>query len=149
MEPAVKYPQISPRSYEHPADRAATSALHAIPLFDRLVKRFGRLGVETRYRQLLLGDSVRLGEDQVPAVWGMHQRAATRLDVVATPLFVTQRPSMSAMTFGMRSPVILVNSGLVADYDADEVETVLAHELGHVLSDHQTYSTALVLLAPR
>jgi Zn-dependent protease with chaperone function len=138
---------MSPRSYEHPADRAATSALHAIPLFDRLIKRFGRLGVETRYRQLLLGDSVRLGDDQVAEVWGLHQRAATRLDIPATPLFVTQRSSMNAMTFGMRSPVILVNSGLVADYDADEVETVLAHELGHVLSDHQTYSTALVLLA--
>lgn len=147
VEPAVKYPNISARSYEHPADRAATSALHAIPLFDRLVKRFGRLGVETRYRQLLLGDSVRLGNDQVREVWALHQRAATRLDIAATPLFVTQQPTINAMTFGMRSPVILVNSGLIADYDADEVETVLAHELGHVLSDHQTYSTALILLA--
>ena len=147
IESSVRYPRISSRSYEHPADRAATSALHAIPLFDRVIKRFGRLGLETRYRQLLLGDSVRLGDDQVPEVWAMHQRAATRLDIDVTPLFVTQRQSVNAMTYGMRSPVILVNSSLVADYDHEEVETVLAHELGHVLSDHQTYSTALVLLS--
>lgn len=147
LESAVRFPQISARSYEHPADRAATSALHAIPLFDRLVKRFGRLGVETRYRQFLLGDSVQLGPDQVPDVWAMHTRAATRLDISPTPLFVTQQPISNAMTFGMRSPVIVVFSPLVADYQPDEVESVLAHELGHVLSDHQTYSTALVLLA--
>ena len=147
IEPAIGYPEISPRSYEHPADRAATSALHAIPLFDRLVRRFGRLGVETRYRQMLLGDSVRLGPDQVPDVWGLHARAASRLDVTPPPLFVTQQPMVNALTFGMRSPVIVVFSSLAADFESDEVESVLAHELGHVISDHVTYSTMLVLLA--
>lgn len=147
IDVAAGYPGISSRSYEHPADRAATSALHAIPLFDTLVKRFGRLGVETRYRQILLGDSVRLGEDQLPAVWSAHVAAASRLDIEPTPLFVTRQPFVNALTFGMRSPVILLYSSVVSDHDPDEVEAVLAHELGHVLSDHMTYSTALVLLA--
>jgi len=147
VEPAIAFPGISPRSYEHPADRAATSALHAIPLLDRLVRRFGRLGVEARFRQMLLGDSVRLGPDQVSDVWGLHLRAASRLDVAPPPLFVTQQPMVNALTFGMRSPVIVVFSSLAADYEPDEVESVLAHELGHVLSDHVTYSTMLVLLA--
>jgi Zn-dependent protease with chaperone function len=147
IEVATRYPGISPRSYEHPADRAATSALHAIPLLDRLVRRFGRLGVETRFRQMLLGDAVRLGPDQVPDVWAVHVRAASRLDVAPTPLFVTQQSGVNALTFGMRSPVVVVFSPLVADYDATEVEAVLAHELAHVLSDHVTYSTALALLA--
>src|ERR1700731_3997987 len=92
------WPQISARSYEHPADRAATSALHAIPLLDRLVKRFGRLGVETRFRQMLLGDSVRVGPDQVPGVWDLQVRAAARLDLPPTPLFVTQHPMVNALT---------------------------------------------------
>jgi Zn-dependent protease with chaperone function len=147
IELASRYRQISPRSYEHPADRAATSALHAIPLLDRLVKRFGRLGIETRFRQSLLGDAVRLGPDQVADVWALHAHAAGRLDITPTPLFVTQQPVVNALTFGMRSPVVVVFSPLVADYEPDEVQAVLAHELGHVLSDHVTYSTALVLLA--
>lgn len=146
IESAVRYPRISPRSYEHPADRAATSALHAIPLLDRLVKRFGRLGMESRMRQVLLGDSVRLGTDQVPGVWAMHQRAADRLDLVVPPLFVTASPIANAMTFGMRSPTVLVMSSLVADHEPTEVEAVLAHELGHVLSDHVTYSTLMWML---
>ena len=95
--PAIRYPEISPRSYEHPADRAATSALHAIPLLDRLIKRFGRLGIETHFRQMMLGDAVRLGPDQVPAMWSSHVRAATRLDLDPTPLFVTQAASLNAV----------------------------------------------------
>lgn len=147
METAVRYPGISSRSYEHPADRAATSALHAIPVLDNLVRRFGRIGAETRFRQMLLGDSVRLGPDQLPDVWAMHIRAATRLDQEAPPLFVTRVPYGMALTFGMRSPVVVVSSSLVGDYESDEVESVLAHEIGHIVSDHVTYSTMLVLLA--
>jgi Zn-dependent protease with chaperone function len=147
IDVVTSFPQISPRSYEHPADRAATSALHAIPFLDRLVKRFGRLGVETRFRQLLLGDSVEIGLDQLPDLWAMQVRAAAQLDLDPTPLFVTQYPIVHAMTFGMRSPVILVSSSLAADFESDEVESVIAHELGHVLSDHVTYSTILVLLS--
>jgi len=40
-----------------------------------------------------------------------------------------------------------VFSGLVSSFDDDEVESVLAHELGHALSEHNYYTTALVLLA--
>lgn len=148
LEMAVRYPQISPRSYEHPADRAATSALHSIPMLDRLVKRFGLLGVEARVRQALLGDAVRLGPDQVPDVWASHGRAATRLDLAPVPpLFVTAYPMANAVTFGMRSPTVVVMSPLVVDHDPEEVEAVLAHELGHVLSDHVTYTTLLLMLS--
>ena len=148
MEPAApRYPGISARSYEHPADRAATSALHAIPLLDRLVRRFGRLGVETRVRQALLGDAVAIGADQLPDLWAAQARAAIRLDLAPTPLFVTRTAEANALTFGMRSPVVVVFSGLVTDFAAEEVEVVLAHEQGHVLSEHLVYSTTLTLLA--
>lgn len=147
IELATRYPGLSSRTYEHPADRAATSALHAIPMLDRVVKRIGSLGIEQRYRQQLLGDAVRLGPDQIPAAWSSYLRAATHLDLAdPPPLFVTQFPMSNAMTFGMRKPVIVASSSLVGGYSADEVESVFAHEVGHVLSDHVTYSTAMVLL---
>jgi len=40
------------------------------------------------------------------------------------------------MTVGAQRPVVLIYSGLAASYDADEVQAILAHELGHVLSEH-------------
>ena len=42
--------------------------------------------------------------------------------------------------------MVVVNSGLVALLDADELKAVLAHEVGHILSDHVLYRTALMIL---
>ena len=65
-EKARQFKGIGPRAYEHPADRAATSALHAIPLLDTVVKRLTDLGHERRTRQIVMGNAVRLGETQCP-----------------------------------------------------------------------------------
>lgn len=143
LEPVVRYRELSPRSYEHPADQAATAALHAIPLFDRLVKRVGAMGAESRLRQGLLGDAVQLGPDQLPDVWAAHERIAHRFDAEPVPLFVAQHPLVNAGTVGLHHPVVVLASGAIAERPTDEIEAVLGHELGHILSDHTTYATAL------
>ena len=43
-------------------------------------------------------------------------------------------------------PIIVLNSGLVNLLDEDELRTVLAHEVAHILSDHVLYRTALEIL---
>ena len=57
------YEQISPKAYEHPADKAATSALHSVPLLDTVVKRLTDLGHERRLRQIVMGNAIRLGPE--------------------------------------------------------------------------------------
>ena len=37
-------PQISSRSWEHPADRAALNTLRAIPGFDEIVRQVAKIG---------------------------------------------------------------------------------------------------------
>lgn len=147
IELAGTYEQISSKAYEHPADRAATSALHAIPLLDQVIKRFTDLNHERRLRQVIIGNSVRLGEDQVPDVWRSYVQCASILDIPTIPsLYVVNDASVNAMTIGARTPIVVVNSSLVSAYRPPEVQTVLAHELGHVLSEHYYYMTALLLL---
>ena len=51
------------------------------------------------------------------------------------------------MTIGAKTPIVIVNSSMLRSFDDKEVETVLAHEVAHVLSEHYTYTTALVLLS--
>ncbi len=147
IEAARLFPLISPKAYEHPADRAATSALRGIPLMDRLVKRLGALGLERRYRQVLLGNAVRLGEDQLASVWELHTHAAVVLDVPTPPLYVTQTPVVNGMTIGSDTPVVVVSSSLVGAFPTDDTRVVLAHEMGHVLSEHYYYTSVLQLLA--
>jgi Zn-dependent protease with chaperone function len=147
LSSARRYERISAKAYEHPADRAATAALGTIPLLDQVVKRLSDFAHERRFRQVLLGNAVRVGDDQVPELWATYRRCANVLDIADYPhLYLTQTPLANAVTVGARKPVVIVFSGLVTSYEAHEVEAVLAHELGHVLSEHYAYTTALILL---
>src|ERR1700681_2010380 len=148
IDPALRYEGISPKAYEHPADRAATAALRSIPLMDQLVRRLCDFGHERRFRQVLLGNAVHIGADQVPDLWGSYTNCVWILDLERTPdLYVTQTPLVNAMTVGARNPVVIVYSSLAASYEPLEVRAVLAHELGHVLSEHYAYTTALLIIS--
>ena len=148
IEPALRYPGISAQGFAHPADRAATAALHSVPFFDKIIKRLSEFRYEKRLRQLYLGQAIRLGEDQLPSVWAAQQMCANTLDIAQTPrLYVTQQPVGNAMTIGTHEPVTIIASGLVRSYSEDELRAVLAHEMGHVLADHVALTTAFQLVS--
>jgi len=89
-----------------------------------------------------------VADNQLPSLWLGYRDSAAVLDVHPLPeLYVTQVPWANALTIGARKPVILLYSGLVGNYSPDEARAVLGHELGHVLSEHTYYRTALVLLS--
>ncbi len=142
-----RFEQISSKAYEHPADRAATSALNSVPLLDKVLKRLSDLGHERRLRQMVMGNAIRLSSEQLPDVWAGYQQCVSILDLETTPdLYVINEPNVNAMAIGAKTPIIVVNSSLIGSYSADETQTVLAHEVGHVLSEHTYYTSALVLL---
>src|SRR3954466_5647032 len=145
--PPGKLTGISPKAYEHPADRAATAALKTIPMLDVATRRLIELGDERSLRQLYLGGSIKLGPRQLPQVWESYLQV---LDVLDMPdvydLYVTNTPITNAMAMGAGKPIIVVDSGLLNLLDAAELQTVLAHEVGHILSDHVMYRTALAVL---
>ena len=86
IEVARRFEQISPKAYEHPADRAATSALHSVPLLDKVIKRLTDLGHERRLRQIVMGNAIRLGSKQMPVVWDTYVRSSSVLDLPTFPI---------------------------------------------------------------
>ncbi len=138
---------ISPRAFQHPADRAATAALGSIPYLDRVVRKLIELGYERALRQSYLGSAVRLSEEQLGEVWREHAIAYATLDMQDVPdLYLTQYPSPNAMVIGARRPLVVVQSPLVGLLDTGQRRAVFAHEAAHVLADHQLYLTALYIL---
>jgi Zn-dependent protease with chaperone function len=138
---------LSPKAYEHPADRAATAALQSIPMLDVVVRKLIEYGYERALRQILLSGSIKLGPDQVPEVWAMHRAACARLDLTDIPdVYLTQFPITNAAAIGAERPIVLVNSRTVELLDEEELRTVLGHEAGHILSEHVMYRTALMIL---
>jgi Zn-dependent protease with chaperone function len=144
---AYRLEGISPRALQHPADRAATAALQQVPYLDAVIRKLIELGYERAYRQFYLGSSVRLGEKQLPHIWALEREAFNVLDIPEVPaLYLTQYPMANAMVIGAAQPIMVLNSETVRLLDEDGLRAVLAHEAGHVLSDHVLYATALQIL---
>lgn len=139
--------EIDSKSWEHPADRAALNALRMLPGFDEILKKvFGFFG-EKPIRLAFQASSVRVSPTQFPRIHRLHERAAATLDVRRdVPVFISQTPLVNAGAYGMDQPFIIVNSGMVSLLDDDELQFVLAHELGHVVSGHVLYITMMVIL---
>ncbi len=139
--------ELSPKAYEHPADRAATAALQSIPMLDQVVRRLIEYGYERALRQVFMGGSVKLGTDQLPEVWAAHRAALARLDLTVLPeLYLTQFPVANAAAIGSGRPMVVLNSRTIELLDEGELRTVLGHEAAHILSDHVLYRTALMIL---
>ena len=138
---------ISAKAYQHPADAAATAALQSIPGLDAVVRKLIEFRYERAYRQALLASSIRVGPDQLPDVWTSYRRVLDTLDMPGLyDLYLTQAPVPNALAIGADSPMIVLFSGSVSLFEPDELETVLAHEVGHILSDHVLYQTALQII---
>ncbi len=138
---------IDPRSWEHPADRAALNALRKIPVFDEVLRKlFGAIG-ERQVRLMFLANAVRVSPTQHPTLHRLWADVHRTLDAPAQyPLYVTQNPTYNAAALGMDKPFVIVHSELLRDFAEDEVRFVLGHEMGHVMSGHALYNTMLMLL---
>jgi Zn-dependent protease with chaperone function len=141
------YPEISSKAYEHPADRAATAALKSIPMLETVVRKLVEFSYERALRQFYLGNSIRASERQLPQLYASYRGVSHILDMPDEyDLYVTSSLSFNALTIGSSKPMIIVGSNLLEKLSAGEQRVVVAHELGHILSDHVLYITALNIL---
>ncbi len=138
---------IAPRSWEHPADKAALQALRRIPVFDTVLRKlFGFFG-EKPVRLAFQANAVRVSPNQFPEVYRIYKQALKTLDAPEEyPLYLSQTPIVNAGAYGMEQPFIILNSGTVRLLKDEELEYVIGHEIGHILSDHVLYRTMMVFL---
>ena len=141
------YPDISSKAYEHPADRAATAALKSIPMLDIVVRKLVEFSYERALRQMFLGNSSRSPSDSFPSC-GPPIRASSASWTCPRTTTCTSRSSLhwNALAIGSSKPIIVVGSNLLEQLGPGEQRVILAHELGHILSDHVLYTTALTIL---
>ncbi|MDI2127409.1 M48 family metallopeptidase [Yinghuangia seranimata] len=143
----TRFPGISSRAYEHPADRSALVALRKLNGFDAILKQLSGLLSERAVRLMFLAGAVRTSDQQFRRLHDLARDAAYVLDMPRVPeLYVMLDPQPNAMAIGMDKPFIVVTSGLVELLDDDEMRTVVGHEMGHILSGHAVYRTMLLIL---
>jgi Zn-dependent protease with chaperone function len=143
----VRLTGISSRAYEHPADRSALVALRKLSGFDTLLRKLFGLFNERAFRLTYLAGAVRVSERQFPHIHEMVRDGAYILDLPEVPeCYVLQTPIVNAMALGRDKPFIVINSGMVELFDAEELRAVVGHEIGHILSGHAVYRTMLLFL---
>ncbi|MBV6703254.1 M48 family metallopeptidase [Kitasatospora aureofaciens] len=142
-----RFPEISTRAWEHPADRSALVALRRLTGFDDVLKKLAGLVSERAIRLMFLATAVKTSERQFPELYDMVRDAAYVLDLEKVPdLYVTQDPTVNAYTIGIDTPIIVITSGLVELLDEEELRAVVGHEVGHAMSGHAVYRTMMLIL---
>lgn len=134
--------------FRHPLDLQATKALKQIPGIDVMVRNLlGPLAEQFFYVENIAA-SVLVGEQQLPQYHQLLLEACQTLDLEPPQLYVRQHPVPNAYTFAMRGkqPFIVLHTSLIDLLTPEEIQAVIAHELGHLKCDHGVYLTLVNLI---
>ncbi len=134
--------------FRHPLDLEATQSLKQIPGLDLMVRNLlGPLAEQFFYLNNIAA-SVLVGENQLPHFHKLLLEACETLDLDPPQLYVQQHPVPNAYTFAMRGkqPFIVLHTSLIEILTPEEIQAVIAHELGHLKCEHSVYLTPLNIL---
>lgn len=134
--------------FRHPLDLEATQSLKQLPGLDLLVRQFlGKLGEQFFYLENI-ASSVLVGESQLPELHQLLLDACQILDLEPPQLYIRQHPVPNAYTLAMRGqqPFIVIHTSLLELLTPEEIQAVMAHELGHLKCEHGVYLTLANIL---
>lgn len=129
--------------FRHPLDLAATQSLKQLPGMDLLVRNFlGPIAEEFFYLNNISA-SILVGKTQLPHLHQLLLEACTTLDLEPPQMYVQQNPQPNAYTFAMRGkqPFLVLHTSLIDLLTPEEIQAVIAHELGHLKCEHGVYIT--------
>ncbi|GAB4218176.1 MAG: M48 family metallopeptidase [Synechococcales cyanobacterium] len=139
---------LSADHFRHPVDWQATQSLQQIPGLGLLIQNLlGSPAGEMFYLDNL-ASSIQINAQQLPDLHQLLLEACQILDIEVPQLYVRQHPTPNAYTFAMRGkqPFVVVHSSLLDLLEPEEIQAVLAHELGHLKCNHGLYLTMANLL---
>ncbi len=143
----VRFRGISPRAYEHPADRGAMATLRAVPGVASVLKAVAGMWNERAERLYAVASAIRVGDKQYPRVNQLRIDAAETLDLDTVPeLYVARDPRANGYAIGIDKPFIVITTGMVESLDLESLRVVIGHETGHILSGHNVLRTLLMRL---
>jgi Zn-dependent protease with chaperone function len=139
-----RFPSIDPRAWEHPADRAALDALRAIPGADAFLRAsIGRVQ-DALPAQGPVAQAVPLDDPRVQRIWRQVQATLDAPEPIE--LLVVPDEAINGFAHGLRTPRVALTRGALRALDEAGLRTLLAHELGHILSGHVLTKSAVRLL---
>lgn len=126
----------------HPEDEKALTAMKAIPGFDALMKKIMELFYERYLHGVNMASNMRLSDAQDPrGCYRRVKRICGRLDLDCPEVYLETNPFPNAYTYGDTRICMVLTSGLFDYLTDDEIDSVIAHECGHIICHHVLYHT--------
>jgi len=143
-----RFEGLAPSAYAHPLDTRALASFKAIPGAGTLLRLKIAAFDERSARLFCRASCIECGPAQHPELVASLESARRSLDVRdVVSLFIGESPFLHASAFGVREPVIVLQSALVDALDEPALRAVMGHELGHLHADHVTYLSLAETLA--
>ena len=137
--------------FRHPLDLQATQAMKQLLGLDVLLRNVLGSVAEQFFYLENIASSILVSDQQLPDLHNLLLEACKILDLEPPQLYVRQNPAPNAYTFAMRGkqPFIVIHTSLIELLTPEEIQAVIAHELGHLKCEHSVYLTLanLVVLA--
>ena len=125
----------------HPEDESALNAMKNVPGFDTLVKKFMQVGYEAMLHGVNMASKIRLSETQLPEIYHKVTKICDKLEIGYPEVYLEMSPYPNAYTYGDTDIFMVLTSGLFDYLDSDEIDSVIAHECGHIVCHHVLYHT--------
>lgn len=134
--------------FRHPLDLQATNTLKQVPGVDIAIRSVLGSVAEQFFYLNNIASSVLVSEKQLPDLHKLLIEACEILDLEPPQLYVQQNPTPNAYTFAMRGkqPFVVLHTSLIEMLTPEEVQAVIAHELGHLKCEHGVYLTMVNIL---
>lgn len=129
--------------FRHPLDLQATTTLKQLPGLDLAIRSLLGSVAEQFFYLNNIAASVLVSEKQLPQLHKLLLEACEVLDLEPPQLYVQQNPVPNAYTFAIRGkqPFMVLHTSLIEMLTAEEIQAVIAHELGHLKCEHGVYLT--------
>ncbi len=134
---------LKSQHFRHPLDLQATQALQQLPGMDVLIRSLVGPVAEQFFQLENLASGILVSEQQLPDLHKLLLEACQVLDLEPPQLYVRQNSVPNAYTFAMRGkqPFVVLHTSLIDLLTPDEIQAVIAHELGHLKCEHSVYLT--------
>ena len=134
--------------FRHPLDLQATNTLKQLPGLDIAIRSVLGSVAEQFFYLNNIASSVLVSEKQLPHLHKLLIEACEILDLEPPQLYIQQNPTPNAYTFAMRGkqPFVVLHTSLIEMLTPEEIQAVIAHELGHLKCEHGVYLTMVNLI---
>ncbi|CAN0054103.1 unnamed protein product, partial [Ectocarpus sp. 12 AP-2014] len=139
--------------FQHPFDLEATGMLRRFPGLEMAI-RGAVPAIEDAVFMDNIANSILVGPRQMASLHGLLLEACRILDMQPPDLYIrqarlSQNPTPNAYTLAIRGkkPFIVLHTSLLDLMEPEEVQAVIAHELGHLKCEHGIWVTLATVVA--